>query len=154
MTGVPLYNKNDGITGRDGGPYLDNLEAEAAEKRRALVEGREPDLDNPPATAGIVLVTGSELASTVGVNSIPSQESRARINFGDVFKRIADDDETLLTVKGEIPEEFYTTTEPVEDYLIEPPTVYAPSIADGVKVEEKPAPKAGGNSAGGKTDSK
>lgn len=71
-----LYNPHQGLTGRDGGPYLDEEEARLAEIRRAKVEGREPDLDNPPATAGIPLVTAGQLVSqALGVNSNPSQAS-------------------------------------------------------------------------------
>jgi hypothetical protein len=68
-----LYNPHEGITGRDGGPYLDREEARLAEIRRAEIEGREPNLDNPPATAGIPLVTAGQLVGMTGANSNPSQ---------------------------------------------------------------------------------
>lgn len=58
---VALYNAQHGKTPRTGGPYLDDVEREQAEIRRAKVEGREPDLDNPPPTAGTVLVPKSML---------------------------------------------------------------------------------------------
>lgn len=60
-TTVDLYNANHGKTPRSGGPYLDDVEQELAEVRRAKVEDREPDLDNPPAAVGTVLVTKSQL---------------------------------------------------------------------------------------------
>jgi hypothetical protein len=72
---VELYNPHDSLTGRDGGPYLDQVEAVEAERRRALVEDREPDLDNPPATAGIPLVTGGQLIAMSTSSNIPSQEN-------------------------------------------------------------------------------
>lgn len=53
---VELYDANHGLLPRSGGPYLDDLEKEAAEVQRAKVEGREPDLENPGAVAGTHLV--------------------------------------------------------------------------------------------------
>lgn len=74
----PLFNPNDGLTGRDGGPYLDVVEAQEAERRRAEVEGREPDFENLQPTAGVPLVTAAQIAQTLGVPNNPSQErSRA-----------------------------------------------------------------------------
>lgn len=58
---VPLYNAAHGKTGRSGGPYLDDVERRQAEEWRAIKEDREPDYKNPPATAGTVLVTKSQL---------------------------------------------------------------------------------------------
>ena len=60
-TTVHLYNAAHGKTPRTGGPYLDDVEREEAEKRRAKFENREPDLENPPASAGTVLVPKSAL---------------------------------------------------------------------------------------------
>lgn len=58
---VDLYDANKGKTPRTGGPYLDEIEAEEAEKRRAKVEGREPDLENPGPYVGTRLVPKSQL---------------------------------------------------------------------------------------------
>lgn len=69
-----LYNPHAGLTGRDGGPYLDEEERRLAEIRRAAVEGREPDFDNAPATAGTPLVTAGQLVAMANPTSIPSQE--------------------------------------------------------------------------------
>lgn len=60
-TTVHLYNAAHGKTPRTGGPYLDDVEREQAEERRAKIEGREPDLDNAPAAVGTVLVPKSAL---------------------------------------------------------------------------------------------
>jgi len=93
---VPLFNPNDRLAGRDGGPYMDLEQAKLAEQRRAEVEGREPDLDNPPAFAGIPLNTAGQQALTVGVAGIASQESR---NFTDddvTFAGAVDSDKNLL----------------------------------------------------------
>lgn len=58
---VKLYDANKGKAARTGGPYRDEVEREQAEIQRAKVEGREPDLDNPPPSAGTVLVPESQL---------------------------------------------------------------------------------------------
>ena len=53
---IDLYDANEGKVKRTGGPYRDLMEREEAEKRRAVIEDREPDLDNPPATAATQLI--------------------------------------------------------------------------------------------------
>lgn len=53
---VDLYNAAHGKAPRTGGPYQDELIAEQAELRRSKLEDRDPDLENPPATAATVLV--------------------------------------------------------------------------------------------------
>lgn len=68
-----LYNPHDGLTGRDGGPYLDQEERRLAEITRAAKEGREPDFDNAPATAGTPLVTAATLVAIANPASNPSQ---------------------------------------------------------------------------------
>lgn len=76
---VDFYNPNNGTVGRDGGPYLDEVEMAGAERQRAAREGREPvtltehlDPKNDktlPATAGVPLVTKEVLASMAVVSS-------------------------------------------------------------------------------------
>lgn len=61
---VPLYDAAKGKSPRTGGPYLDEIQAEEAEIRRAKIEKREPDLNNPPATVGTVLVPKHHLTET------------------------------------------------------------------------------------------
>lgn len=97
----PLYNPNDSITGRDGGPYLDQEEAKYAEIRRAAVEGREPDLENPGATAGIPLVNASQLLATATINNIPSQDGNVAISNVLVDSSVASEN-TLLKPVAEI----------------------------------------------------
>jgi hypothetical protein len=80
----PLYNPNDGLHGRTGGPYLDQLELIETEKKRAAVEGREPDFNNLQGSAGVRLVTAQELASmnvttTVSVSSASNVEAAAEM---------------------------------------------------------------------------
>lgn len=58
---VDLYNANDGLFGRDGGPYLDQEQRRAQEVVNAKREEREPDFDNLPLTPGIAAVRLVEL---------------------------------------------------------------------------------------------
>lgn len=73
MADQKLYNINDGVTGREGGPYLDEIQAREAEVRRAQVEGREPSEELQPY-AGFQLVPGQILIQTQNTASLPSQE--------------------------------------------------------------------------------
>lgn len=52
-----FWNAQDGIRGRDGGPYADEADARTREILRAKAEGREPDLDSPPPFVGNQLRT-------------------------------------------------------------------------------------------------
>lgn len=74
---VDLYNPHNGLTGRDGGPYLDQEERRLAEIVRSAKEEREPDFDNAPATAGTPLVTAATLVNMANPASNPSQANTA-----------------------------------------------------------------------------
>lgn len=112
---TPLFNPNDNVTGRDGGPYLDEVEARSAESRRAVVEDREPDYDNPPATAGIPLLTGGRVAPVVGVNNLPSQANQFNLSNTKLVEYRANDDEVSnFNARGEIPGDFEPDTETPE----------------------------------------
>lgn len=103
-----LYNPNDNITGRDGGPYLDLEEARLAEERRAVVEGRKPGKDLV-APAGIPLVTGAQLLPTASVNNLPSQNQRYGLGIADSVALVNErekDENTGLHSVSEIPAEF------------------------------------------------
>lgn len=109
-----LFNAHDGITGRDGGPYLDKEEARLAEERRAIVEGREPDYEDTPASAGIVLVSASQLLHGVGVN-VPSQSGQSQTASEEAYVRsIAEKEELPLQVFSEIPADAYTSIDKVD----------------------------------------
>lgn len=58
---VKVYNPNDGITGRDGGPYLDLEEAKAREARSAAVEKRDVNKNETPRGIGIPEKTQREI---------------------------------------------------------------------------------------------
>lgn len=72
---VQLFNPHDGLTGRDGGPYLDQEERRLAEIVRAAKEDRDPDFEHAPATAGTALVTANELVKIANPASVPSQDT-------------------------------------------------------------------------------
>jgi len=105
--GTPLYNPNDGLTGRDGGPYLDEVQAVASEELRAKKEGREPDYDNVPADAGIQLSTASQLLRAVDVNR-PSKFHETGPEAERMFAAAAESDNDLK-VAGEIPDLVFKT---------------------------------------------
>jgi hypothetical protein len=69
-----FYVAQDGMRGRDGGPYLDQIEREQGEVLRARREDREPDFDDLQPVAGTVLVTGTNL--TDNVQSNPSMNNQ------------------------------------------------------------------------------
>ena len=97
---VKLYNVNDGVTGRDGGPYMDQVDAIQAEIQRAKVEGREPDLDNPPATAGQVLVTGSQLL--LNSNAIPASKQNTSVHLQEIEAKPAGEIEVEVIEQGPV----------------------------------------------------
>lgn len=71
---VHLYNVNDGVRGRDGGPYLDEVQARIAEDNRAYIEGREPNYDNLEPFVGVQLVTRDQLIQNYNNTLIASDE--------------------------------------------------------------------------------
>lgn len=100
-----LFNANDGLTGRDGGPYLDEQEAVAAEVRRAKIEGREPDLDNPPASAGIVLLNAGQVLANRGINNLPSQDGNDFLSADKALREIAKADDNNFKIHSVVPAE-------------------------------------------------
>lgn len=71
---VKLYNINDGVHGRDGGPYLDQVQDRLAEQTRAFVEGREPDYENPLPSVGTVLVSEHGLVQAYNNTALAGQD--------------------------------------------------------------------------------
>jgi hypothetical protein len=102
---VDLFNPNDGLVGRDGGPYLDVEEARLAETRRASIEGRKPDYDNLSGVAGIPLVTANQLvANAVGLN-IPSRDGTDVLT--DANQKFAASDAVAATPMASVPKDVY-----------------------------------------------
>jgi hypothetical protein len=99
-----LFNVHAGLTGRDGGPYLDEVENEKAEERRAKVEGRkplDPNKENLPASAGTPLVTGPQLVNLYsGSNSNPSMQSVDP--FADALEGLVKDKTSTVEDHGSV----------------------------------------------------
>lgn len=131
----PLFNPNDSLTGRDGGPYLDEEEARVAEERRAVIEKREPE-EKPAATAGIPLVTASELAVTATINNIPSQGvSSGPLDL--MVQGAVDDKDVLLEARGERDLDALQATED-EGNTVDPTEVGGESLSNLGKEETLP----------------
>lgn len=113
---VTLFNANDSVTGRDGGPYLDVVQAQADEVNRARVEKREPDLDNPPPNAGVQLNNAAQQLITASINNLPSQAAPNGPEFG-WLKDAHENDENPLSAVVEL--EFHEEVVP-EDETPEP----------------------------------
>jgi hypothetical protein len=118
MADVNLYNVNDGLVGRDGGPYLDQEEQRAAEERRAIIEDREPDLENPGATAGTVLVPAVTLVQNAASLNVPSRDNTAVLT--DAANSLAESDAVSATVAATVPvEEPEEEEAPAEEEVVE-----------------------------------
>jgi hypothetical protein len=66
-----ILSETDPARELPGGTYLDRVERERAEVARAKVEGREPDLDNPPACAGTPVITKNQYDKATGYYTKP-----------------------------------------------------------------------------------
>lgn len=73
---VKLYNTNDGVRGRDGGPYLDEVQARIAEDNRAYIEGRKPDYESLQPFVGVQLVTPDQLVQGYNNTLIAADEKK------------------------------------------------------------------------------
>lgn len=56
-----LFNPNEGLFGRQGGPFLDDVNRKRQEDIRAYREGREPDYENMQPGVGDQLRTEEQL---------------------------------------------------------------------------------------------
>lgn len=126
---VKLFNPNDGLFKRDGGPYLDEVQARQAEEIRAYREGREPDYDNLQPHPGVPLVSEEQLIR----NAI------GRANGGDVtLTNIKDQD---LHVYATVPREVLEATEPVDEAKKNDPALADPdtgNVGGGVDFSNAP----------------
>lgn len=78
---LALYNANAGIHGRDGGPYLDEVEAAHWEKIHAAREGTKPDLDNPRPYPGNQLVPVNTLVANYNPTLLGGDDRRVGADF-------------------------------------------------------------------------
>lgn len=109
--------------------YLDELEAEQAEITRAAIEDREPDLENPPATAGQPLVPAEQLPET-SLTTVASSVSHLQDDLGvavdpSAVLPVAEDPEAVSeTASDEVVASGANNTEPEID------TTHADQTAD------------------------
>jgi hypothetical protein len=96
-----LYIASHGKVPRTGGPYSDDLAREEAEKWRAKAEDREPDYDNPPATAGTLLVPKQYLRET----------DTDKVHFSDQVEVV---NEPVQTVKVDVTSAEHTKPDPTQ----------------------------------------
>lgn len=148
-----IYNANDGLTGRDGGPYLDQEEDRLAEERRARVEGRKPDLENPPASSGTVLVTAGQLLANAGVNNVPSQDGSVSLGEELAVKNLADSKESALKARGTLPETAYTPLDAPVDLSMRSALMTDGETGEG-EDNTKPAKKAAAKKSTSKKSAK
>ena len=137
MTTPNLYNAAEGLTGRDGGPYLDRELALAAEIRRAQIEGREPDLNNPPVGNESRLVTAAQLIAGDGVLANPSQFDRVFVDAEVAVQALCDNPESPVKISAAA-----VSTDAVEEVVEEEPAAFPdgepvlPTPDNAVPVEE------------------
>lgn len=136
MADRALYNANDGLSGRDGGPYLDQEEQRLAEIRRAKIEGREPDFENPGATSGTVLVTADQLLANQGVNNLPSTDGTTKSSAEAAVKALADDDSNNLRAQAVLPEDAVAAPEEESDLSMRASLMTDGSVPVGEKNDE------------------
>lgn len=88
---VPVYNVNDGLVGRNGGPYLDEELAKRAEELNARREDRKPNYDpkhlKTVSHPGINLVTGDQLLKvSADAGSVALSENGGKITAPEYGK--------------------------------------------------------------------
>jgi hypothetical protein len=126
-----LFNPHEGLTGRDGGPYLDQIENEKAEERRAEIEGRkplDPNKETLPASAGTPLVTGPQLVNLYSNNnSNPSMESVDP--FADALEGLVKDKTSTVEDHGSV--EVQDLSKYPDPNPADPTSVSTDSVTDG-----------------------
>lgn len=129
---VAFYNPHDGLKGRDGGPYLDHVNRQAAEINRAAAEGREPDdLNGPlPADAGTPLVVAGQVQDNSGYSN-PSMAGRA--GFGAILT------DHLLTNSYSDDSEEITVADPISVLPVDTGTVAHPDNVASQTIDGNPS---------------
>jgi hypothetical protein len=103
---VTYANPHAGDKGRDGGPYLDQVERRNAETYRAIAEGHAPNYEEATFTAGVPAVTMAALRYQENVLSHPSMLNQDSTNDGTEtlpvsVGTVAPEDGDSLSAKGE-----------------------------------------------------
>lgn len=115
---VKFFNPNDGLFKRDGGPYLDEVQARQAEEIRAYREGREPDFENLQPHPGVPLVSEEQLI----------RNSVNRANAADVT--LANLDKPDVPVYATVDKKVFEATEPVEEAKENDPALPDPDTGE------------------------
>lgn len=107
----PKFSMQDGLRGRDGGPYLDDLERRNEENIRAYRENREPDYERVNADHGS-MVPGHLL-----VDNIYSNPGSSNVGLYDRFNLVPKFQE--VTPVAEVKEDQETTENTPENSGVE-----------------------------------
>ena len=120
---VGYYNAQDGQKGRDGGPYLDHIERQQAEIRRAYNENREPaDLNGPlPATVGTLLVSANRVVD----NDFSNPSMKDAPGLLNVIDDATYDNDTLASPIQVLPVDLRTEVPVEAEVVVEAPVVTA-----------------------------
>lgn len=125
---VGFYNAQDGQKGRDGGPYLDHVERQQAEVRRAYNENREPeDLNGVlPPTVGTALVTSGYVVDNYYSN--PSMKDA--LGVLDTIDDGTFDNDDLASPLQVLPVDLRTEApdEVTDEPVVEAPVVSSPKV--------------------------
>lgn len=109
---TPVYNVAEGISGRDGGPYLDRVQSLEHEVVSAAREGREPNYENPLPGPGVQAVTaGALFAAHPPLPNGPTEITVDPIGYVPVIEPEISEDEDSVEEEGDTspvtsPEEF------------------------------------------------
>lgn len=87
-----LFNPNDGLHGRQGGPFLDQVQQRQQEETRAIREGREPDYDNMQPAVGMELRTEEQLLQEAIHSATPPELVNFKGITADPVIEIPDDE--------------------------------------------------------------
>lgn len=89
---VKLFNPNEGLHGRQGGPFLDNVQRRQAEETRAIREGREPDYENMQPYVGDQLRTEEQLLQEAIHSATPPELTKFEGITAAPVLEVADED--------------------------------------------------------------
>lgn len=89
---VKLFNPNEGLHGRQGGPFLDDVQRRQAEETRAIREGREPDYENMQPYVGDQLRTEEQLLQEAIHSATPPELTNFEGITAKPVLEIADED--------------------------------------------------------------
>lgn len=83
--GPEFYNANDGLFGRNGGPYGDEIDMQTAEVQRAAREGRAPDFNNLSASPAVLLQNAGQQSANYNATLIAGDD---RISLDRVSRNL------------------------------------------------------------------